>query len=143
MKYIGLIILALLLLIGQKISSFFLNNLKHIIISFFILSVIIPIIISIKTSWQIPEFMVAYMFIIMMLGLTCLAGESDKKYHNRTYNHQNYNDNLIDNNSYISKYYDNNSEWNQKKRNGGITDEEVKLRKKIIKNNLKNIKVLI
>jgi energy-coupling factor transporter transmembrane protein EcfT len=124
MKYIGLIILALLLLIGQKISSFFINNLKHIIISFFILSVIIPIMISIKTSWQIPEFMVAYIFIIILIGFTYLTNKIDNKNYKKTHRY----------NYYISSK---NSEQSQKRRNGGITDEELKLRKKIIKNNLK------
>ncbi len=148
MKYIGLIILSLLSVVWEKIISFLLNHLKYIIILFLILSIAVPITISIKTSWQIPDFILGYFFILIMVGLIYLASESDRKYYNRSHRHHNYNEGIYNYDSYDNKYYDNkyydtNNEWSQKRRNGGITDEEVKLRKKIIKKNLKNNKIIV
>jgi hypothetical protein len=127
---ISILLIALRLYIYDKvllpIKKFFITNNDRILIIFLILSVIVPIIISIKFDWQLPQFLLLYDCFVFIIGSFVLIARNENKYYDQ------HKEDVLDESW---SYY--NTEDKEKRNNGGLTNKELIDRKKHIRKKLK------
>lgn len=130
MSIISILLIALRLYIYDKvllpIKKFFITNNDRILIIFLILSVIVPIIISIKFDWQLPQFLLLYDCFVFIIGSFVLIARNENKYYDQ------HKEDVLDESW---SYY--NTEDKEKRNNGGLTNKELIDRKKHIRKKLK------
>ena len=119
--------------IFKSIIRFFYKNIRTLSIIIIVLSYIIPITISMESGWKIPELLLLYYFIAAFILLFMLMGALiDENEHRYDYNDYVNNPN----NQYRQKiHYPYISP--EKRRNGGLSDVEVKTKKEQIRKKLK------
>jgi len=106
------------------IKDYIVSNINKILLTVSILIFIIPIIMSVKFDWVIPQILVVYdCFFVMVLFIMLISRNEDKYDENK----------FVSNNSF--KYY--NTEEIEKRKNGGLTNKEIIDRKKHIRKKLK------
>ncbi len=120
--------------IFESIISFFRNNIKIILTTIIILSYVIPIAISMESGWELPELLLVYYFVAAIFLLIMLMGAAiDDRYYRNDYNE--YINNSNANTQYKQKiHYPYISP--EKRRNGGLSDAEVKIKKEQIRKKL-------
>lgn len=126
----------------RAIKNFFVNHYKEIIFSIVLLSAIIPLLYSLQTSWDIPGFLVLYIFLVLISAIFVGVGlfgkdefyiyrEEGKNYSSSAYHKQE---------NHTNTYYD--TQILEKRKNGGLTDKEVITKKKSIRKELEIKKII-
>ena len=118
------------------IKDFFVVNYKVILLSIGITVFVVPIIFSFTNNWEISGILIAYDFIFGFIVLSMLVGYTDRKYCDGYNGEEGYNN--------TGKTYINNwkSEDTEKRKNGGLTDKEVQIKKLLIRKKLEKNRLL-
>ena len=128
----------------KLIKNFFISRKREIIGTLVVLSVVVPIVYSTQTDWEIPGLLILYIFFVVVIGFFALiawAGndgyDDDYRMDGKTYG-KTYNGDYIA--PTINTYTSPNSI--EKRKNGGLTDKEVLDKKKLIRKKLEAKKLI-
>jgi hypothetical protein len=119
------------------IKEFFIKNKFGIFLALSTALFIIPIIYSCINDWKIPDFLIFYDFMFVLMALIMLGCISDN---DRSDNIYNITQNQSKTYGYSHSFY--NPEVREKIRNGGLTDKEVIDRKQLIRKRIEKIKTV-
>ena len=138
---------ALFLFIGNDIlsfmKSFFLRYKREFILLLLTLIFILPLIICFKFEWKLPGILIIYDLLLglVFFGMVISAADRREYEKNGGYN-DNYNYGYQDPNSTFNTNFYSDPATLEKRKNGGITNKEVKIRKNLIRKKLENKKII-
>jgi hypothetical protein len=122
------------------IKEFFIKNKFGIFLALSTALFIIPIIYSCINDWKIPDLLIFYDIMFVLMVLIMLGCISDNDRSNNVHDVYDITQNQSKTYGYSRSFY--NTEIGEKTRNGGLTNKEVSDRKQLIRKRIEKIKTI-